>query len=500
MNRSFLSRLPAVNWFLWGALLFMLPVTSFPFFPVPGFANAVVRPMSLYPLMILVISLVLVYLIRGGELPSILGPLLFFVIMAIVSTLLVYFGPASSLRGQTTTSRAIRAFSTLGIGISYFIVTLLMLKTPDRMTRSIRLLYISFAVTAIWGLLQASSIVLDFPDYSFLNRIQHLFSVRDLHKTRVHGFAYEPSWFASQLTILFLPVLWAGRIAGFRILGKSKAADILEWILLLVLIFLLGLSYSRGGFIIGIGILVAGGGIALISWVINFKRKGKRKPKSSWKKVFLIILITAAALFIVIRVFIPLLGQHDYFVLMWEKLFVSRNLLDYILSIGGNSRLAYAEAGFTVFLRNPVFGVGLGQAGFHMMDSMPNWVFLDTDEIIRLMSPYSPHYPNPKNLIISLLAETGIIGTSLFTLFILIGLVQGLRYFKVRNRFGRFMGVHSILAWLAVVIGSYTLDSFATPNMWIAFGFMYASAWPGFLDKMEDSGAVSYTHLTLPTN
>ncbi|MBN1267863.1 MAG: O-antigen ligase family protein [Anaerolineales bacterium] len=487
MNGGLIKKLSRPNWFLWGMLLLFLPITSFPFFPIPGFSNAVVRPLSLYPLLILVITFVLVYLLKGGELPSTLGPLLFFIVAAVVSTLLVYAGPQFSLRGQTTTSRAIRAFATLAIGISYFFVTLLMLKSPDRITRSIRLLYISFSITAVWGLLQASSILINFPDHGFLNSIQRLISVRDFHKYRVHGFAYEPSWFASQINILILPVLWAGKLTGFRILGKGKVADILEWLLLFVLVFLLGLSYSRGGFVIGLGLLAVGAGIAGIRWMAQIRRKRQADVNPDWKRLLVFGILIVLFVIVAVKVFLPLLARYDYFVLMWDKLFVSRNPLDYILSIGGKPRLAYAEAGFEVFLRYPLFGVGLGQAGFHMMESMPNWVYLDTTEIIKLMSPFSSLYPNPKNLVISLLAETGIVGTGLFILFMLMALVQGLRYFKIQNRFGRFMGIYSILAWLAVVIGSYTLDSFATPNMWIAFGFMYAPAWPGLLEALENA-------------
>jgi len=485
MKKRIILGIEKANQVLWAILLIALPVTSFPFFPFPGFDRVVVRPLSMYPLLILIVTLILLHVLRGGDFPAVLIPLVLFVLVAIISTAVVYLGPTYALRGQTTTSRAVRAFATLGIGLGFFLVALLMMKSPQAIVRSYRFLYIAFMITCVWGMLQAASSLLGFPSFRFLNQIQTLISVRKMHQLRVHGFAFEPSWFASQINILILPVLWSGKLAGFRVLGKNRVANLVEWSFLGVLVLLLGLSYSRGGFVIGFGVLLAGIGMAFMIWRRQMQKKGSVRIRLTRKHGLVIAGGILVIVVVTFTVFIPLLSRYEYFTLMWEKLFVSRNLLDYILSIGGRPRLAYAEAGLNVFRAHPILGVGLGQAGFHMIDAMPNWVHLDTYEIMRMLSPTSGVFFNPKVLFVSLLSETGILGMIFFGLFMVMALVQGLKYFNLQNRFGRFMGMTAVLSWLSVLAGSYTLDSFATPNMWIAFGFMYTASWPGLLKAAE---------------
>lgn len=489
--KAILTKLYKINKLLWLALILALPVTSFPFFPFPGMGGAVVRPLSLYPLLVLMLTLVLLSMFSGESLPAVISPLIAFIIAAVISTILVYSEPLNSLRGQTTTSRAVRDFATLVFGASYYLITILMIRDRHSLTKTVRVLYITFLIVAVYSTIQASMLRLGIPEFSWLNRIHRLISVRDLNHVRVHGFAYEPSWFASQLNILAIPMLFAGRMSGVRVLGRSRAASILEWILLAVLVFMQGLSYSRGGVVIGGIVLVTGLVLSAVLFLVKRKVMEStrldidRESGNKWKKVLRVFLVLALVVSFSV-VLISQLSRYDYFTLIWEKLAESSNPMDYLMSIGGRPRLAFIQSGFRVFLEHPFLGVGLGQSGFYMLDAMPNWVYLNTNEVIELLNPYSPLFPNPKNLWVSLLAETGVIGTSLFVLFILNVFVQGLKYFKLQNRFGRFMGMYSVLSFLAILLSSYTLDSFATPNMWIAFGIMSAPAWPGFWETAED--------------
>jgi hypothetical protein len=84
-------------------------------------------------------------------------------------------------------------------------------------------------------------------------------------------------------------------------------------------------------------------------------------------------------------------------------------------------RIAYWEAGFRTFATHPVLGVGFGNSGFFLQDNLPGYAFRLT-EIRDLISGEFAGLPNPKNLWIRLLAETGLLGFAAFlTWWILLG-------------------------------------------------------------------------------
>src|SRR5829696_6463359 len=107
---------------LWGAALFALPVTSFRYFPLLG-DTTYVRPLSLYPIALL-LPLLVIQLIRGKtSLPSAgaLTPLTVFVLFALAATSFGAILDPLPLRGQEYFGRVIRAWATLVIGISFFV-------------------------------------------------------------------------------------------------------------------------------------------------------------------------------------------------------------------------------------------------------------------------------------------------------------------------------------------------------------------------------------------
>lgn len=482
------QRLDKLNRALWIALLLALPVSSFPYFPFPGMQNAIVRPLALYPLIILAFTLVLPYLLKDGRLPSIIGLLLMFFFAAAAITGIALLSPSYPLRGQTTISRAIRAFATLMIGMGFLIVTILMTRNERQLISAIRCIYFTYSVSALWSLIQASMIALKWPSYAYMDRLQHLISVRHIHASRVTGFAYEPSWLAAQLCILVLPLLWVGRLTRFPILGKGRLAEIAEWLLLIVTIFVLALTYSRSGVLAFAVAGTVGAFLWFVQWARDYFTKVKEHSATRiTRRAFARRFLGGAILFAgVLYGLVWVLEQHSYFGLLWSRFNIGGGLSSYLKQIGGGSRLAFASAGWAIFLEYPFLGVGLGQAGFYMLDRLPNWSLISIDEITKLMLPASGLYPNPKNLWVRLLAETGLVGATLFILFLIGVLLIGLRFFRWKDRNGRFMGLFCIMSLLAILIEGYTLDSFAMPAMWIALGIVIGVGWgKGRIDDRE---------------
>lgn len=470
-----------LRWWAWVALLLTLPVTSFPYFPVwAGLGETIVRPLALYPLALLLVLDLVPYLLRGGRLPRITAPLLWFALVATVATAVALLGPTPDLRGQTPPDRAFRAVVTLAIGLSFYLTTLRMTADWDAARRSIRWMWIGVGIAVAWGLVQGSRLLFRWPSYIPINAVQRLLSVRDLHLTRVSGFAYEPSWFADQLAGLALPFLIASVITGFHLFTPRRGGRILEVLFLAASLLVLVLTYSRGG-------LFAFVLSAAVAWLalLGFSRArapgGDRhapQPRKAGRANLMVriggrILLVAG----VLAAAGTLLSRSGYFSLLWTRLGQAGDLRAYLASVGGGSRLALAEAAWEVFEERPFTGVGLGESGFYLLDHLPEWAADRDVEIRSLVVDTSIAFPNPKNLWMRLLAETGLIGVLLFGSFLVAFLLGCLCLLSQGSPRARFIGVAGIMSWVAILLEGVSLDSLALPTMWVALGITSGSIW-----------------------
>ena len=112
--------------------MFTLPVASFRYFPFLG-ETTYVRPLALYPIALLLPVLVL-QLVRGRlSLPraGALVPLTAFVLFALAATGVGALLDPVPLRGQDYFGRALRAWVTLIIGLSFFLAAVWMNRDED---------------------------------------------------------------------------------------------------------------------------------------------------------------------------------------------------------------------------------------------------------------------------------------------------------------------------------------------------------------------------------
>jgi hypothetical protein len=235
--------LEALARILWALVLVMLPVTSFRYMPLMG-AGTVVRPLALYPLGLLMP--ILLYQIWTKRITHpwnrTLTILLVFTLTALASTAIGSLFSPIELRGQGYWDRALRAWITLVIGISFFVSAVWMNRNEDDLKFSLKWLFAGLVLHIVWGGIQAVGLRAGLRDE--LNKIQNLFSVRGLVKNkRVSGFAYEPSWLAGQLASLYIPWLFASLLMRYRV-SRFKW---LEPILFIGGIAILLLTYSRSG-------------------------------------------------------------------------------------------------------------------------------------------------------------------------------------------------------------------------------------------------------------
>ncbi len=486
-----------IRWGLWAGLLLSIPVTSFPFFPFPrAFGEALVRPLGLYPLAALLLMEVIFPESPRRELPRVLMPMLAFAAVASGVTAVALLNPAPALRDQVPLARAFRAELTLAIGLGFLFVTCRMASTPERLWASVRWLLIGLAISVGWGLLQGSRLVFRWPYYAPLNAVQRLVSTWDLNPYRVSGLTYEPSWFADQLGVLYFPLLVSSLVSGVSVLGKRRGDWILEVVMLAAGLVCLALSYSRGGVLTFAVSTVSGLAIWLVSlW--SRRRAGSSlhatppQPRGSdrGRRLARVGMLSAAAVPLVAVLWI-LAARNEYFALLWQSLEKAQDLPAYFLSLGASTRYALAVAAWGVFQGSPLIGVGLGQSGFYLFDHLPNWALERNPEMAFMLAPDSMTFPNPKNLWVRLLAETGVVGSVFFLVFLLLLVAGSLALLRRRSSFHRWIGLFGVLSVPAVLLSGTSLDSFALPTLWIALGILASGlrALPGGEDRHPSGG------------
>lgn len=463
-----------VSRLLWAITLVTLPITSFRYVPFLG-AGTFVRPLALYPLLLL-IPILLIRIYRKEiprPWPGALTILAAFSLAALASTAFGATLAPIELRGVEYADRALRALVTLGMGLAFFAAALWMNQDEEDVKFSARWLLFGLAAHIAWGFIQFWG--LNTGKRQILTEIQQLFSTRGLVKNkRISGFAFEPSWLAGQIVTLYLPWLVGWLLFRFKnslFLKNARAWP--EVILLLGALTALLMTYSRSGLLVavvaaGVTLTVAGGGMVrkFFGWFWAGFRSGGEKSHMAVMQAaagrVLLILITVSVL-AGVGVF---LTDKGYIAVFFQS--EAENLFDYAASVYLGPRLAYTVAALEAFQASPLLGVGLGGSGFWIYPNMPDWVLFNAPEIAEQMNPLSMQFPNPKNLYARLLAETGLVGFALFLAFYLAMLADALELLQKRP----WLGAAGLFALTAIVMQGLSQDSFAMPELWLNLGIL----------------------------
>ncbi|MGB6420531.1 MAG: hypothetical protein WBF05_01700, partial [Anaerolineales bacterium] len=234
----------------WALLFLTLPVTSFPFFPGGLGGKTLVRPLAVYPLIILVV-LITIPRLFSRPLPRTFLPLFAFIIVAFISSIAAFSLDIEALRGVSIESRFLRNIITLGIGSAFYLTISLLHQTREDLNFSLRWLYTGFAIALVWGTLQAYYVIYFSPQYfDLISEVQSLISTRKLFPTRISGLTYEPKWFAEQISFLLLPWLLGSIITKRSVFQWRFKWLTVEWILLAWSVVVVAFTFSRTGLFI----------------------------------------------------------------------------------------------------------------------------------------------------------------------------------------------------------------------------------------------------------
>lgn len=459
--------------FLWAAALLCLPLTSFRWFPGLG-ETTYVRPLAFFPLALL-LPLLLIGWVRKripAPFPGSMVVLLAFGLALAAATVFGALAAPPSLRGQTYWGRAIRAWATLAIGLTFFASAAWMNRDEADLRFSVRFLLAGFGLDILWSMVQALAFYTPLLDKVTVTHWQLAFSMRELVKTnRVSGLAYEPAWLAGQIATLYLPWLFAAVLTGIHLTRFRW----LEALLLAAGGLLLLATYSRGGLVTALGavaltFLLTGGQVMRDGWrwFLSGLRPSKAGIRAWVTGAGLRLGLIALAALVLLGAGV-ILGQKGYMTRLWNS--QAESLTDFVIENSAGARAAYIWGAMGAYSQSPWLGVGLGASGFYIYQNLPDWALTTVPEIARQLSPANRLYPNPKNLYVRILAESGLLGLSLFAAFWL-GLLGDALAFLRKPGLLRLLGVAGMCSWLAISFYNLTQDSFAAPNMWVNLGML----------------------------
>jgi hypothetical protein len=138
-------------------------------------------------------------------------------------------------------------------------------------------------------------------------------------------------------------------------------------------------------------------------------------------------------------------------------------------------RMVYWFTGWHVFNDHPWLGVGLGNAGFFALLKTPSigWASYEIRELLFRL----PQLPNIKSFWVRLFAETGLIGFSMFSSWLVLLFRSAQITLGSHKAVLRVLAFSGQLSLIAFIGEGFSIDSFAMPYLWIATGLIAAVGW-----------------------
>jgi len=467
----------------WKLLIVALPVTSFPLFS-KLFGGTSVAPLSFLPMVLLILIVVLPDLLNKKAFPCQFQPLYIYFLIAILTIAFAYMRDVPSFRSIPIWRNAMEGLVTLLFGFGFYLVTIYSLKDQAQIRNSLRWVNLGGAIIIVVAVAQYATFKITGSFPKSLISLQMFFSVSGrLFDGRSNGLAYEPSWLAHQLNILYIP-LWLGFVTRNETVFRKRIFGKIPYEVLLLTggIVSMFLSFSRIGWITVIVVLMYLV-FRLANSVINNvlekreKRTGKEQTRRQhfFAKLLLWLLLIAVLLTLVIAAGWVMRKLDP----RMERLFDVSLLKQYGI-MGWASRLSFAEritywrAAYHVYVKYPWFGSGLGVSGYYFPETIPSFGYQLPETLSVIL--YDSFIPNAKNLWVRLLSETGIVGFSVFVAWVVIHW-RNAKEVEERKQPGLFkaMGLAGLII-IALIVEGFSIDTFGLPYYWIGFGFIVA-AW-----------------------
>lgn len=468
--------LQRLNSWLWRFLLILLPITSMPLVVKLVRSDTVAAPSGII-LVVLMILWLLPYLLKKGTLPKSTIPLFVFTGIVLLATILSYFYAIPPYKSHSVVYESLTALLTLAIGLSFYLVTTTIIQDEKMLKFTLRWVSAAGALILLWSIAQAISwaAINRYPNW--MKTIHDIYSVGPLFRQRVSGFALEPSWLAHQLNVLFIPYWMAASLAKSSVFRWKIWKFSVEKILLVFGMGVLLLTYSRIGLaalLVMLSIPVFLAALRILKrinvWIFNrkdFQQAGKFFQVSV--RLLWVIILFGFGLGVVLSLGYALSKLDMRMGSLFDFDFAHRDaLLYYAERLSLAARFIYWQAGWGVFEKFPILGVGLGNSGFFFPETLSPYAWKLTE--VRSLLFRTELLLNPKSLWVRLLAESGIIGFSAFIswLFGIARSIPARLHFK--NTALCTMGWMGVFVLIGFFFEGFSVDTFGLPYIWIALG------------------------------
>jgi len=454
----------------------LLPVTSQPALS-RLMGDSLVAPPAILLIALLGLFWLPVFFIKGGKLPAETRPFIAFILAVLTSSLAAYFIKFPAYRNFTPFDVEKDAFLTFMIAIGVYFLFALWFRTPKHLKLAATLINASGLLLVAWCLAQLYVILVRGGEYpGWMVRIQFIISVRSLldhtFLTRVGGFAYEPSWLAHQLNILFIPFWFAATITGYSSARKLAGVS-LENILLVGAVAAMFFSFSR------VGLLALMLMFAYALWRLHVHWIKRIQERNHWKLSLWMRFLVIVGLFfvygLILLVVLAIMGRVDTrFAKLISLEDIPPNLFELAFRVDFAERVVYWANGFQTFARYPLLGVGLGNTGFFFGQHLPV-IASRLNEIVYVLT-YENYLPNVKSLWVRLMSETGLVGFSLFCTWFYVLWRAGKHLEQQAAQVYRLFGWMAFFVIVAFLAEGFSIDSFTLPYLWVSLGLVTAAS------------------------
>ncbi|MCB2209436.1 O-antigen ligase family protein [bacterium] len=484
-----------------------LPLTSFPLLSRLS-GGALVAPFSFIPLVVLLLVWLVPYLLERGKFPAEVGPLFYFVLVAIAVSLLAFFLNGYYARGRDFFGQSLRAFVTLAIGLSFYLFFSVYPQNEKGFQQVLRFIYIGGVLLIGFSLLEFAFLRIygsarEMPAWFMRTRAFLAYQSPSVFIiNRIAGLSYEPSWYVREFNLVLFP-LWLSAVYQRKSIFKWRLWIFqVEDFLMLAGLVVFGLSSPRIGLLAFLASL-AYVGLMLVSrlhgkitdWYLARRKNAPKNPVGV--KVVLAVLMVVVAVVAAGAALFGYMGVASQWDYRYESLFSGEafegldlfplnedSLIRFSEQLSFMERMIYWFGGWHIFNDYPL-GVGLGNAGFYFNDRVNGQAFKSFE--MRNLIYRASYLSNTKNLWVRLLSETGFPGLVVFLVWLIVLWRSSALMRKRGSGTLKIVGLAGQLFLLAYILEGFSMDSFAMPYQWLMAGLISAGGmWVRKQEKNEE--------------
>lgn len=450
---------------LWYLMLLLLPYTNFPLFKYLFGGGVDVMSLAAIPAGILLLLLLVQRRNYIRECTRLDIAVLSFIFVTILTTVAMSYYLSSfnvSIGKVEPYQRMLRGIVALCIGIIFYFVVRTMANSRERFKDVLLYGRLGFALPFAVSLTHVLYMATHLSVFRYgVDVFRVVFTTKTISAfpelaSRVASLTLEPSWAADQILVFVLPVTLAVLREKLSYIEFSKKSNFL-WLITSLVVMLFTLS--RWGWIATVILILMYSALSKAEWMQKTAMSLTARVvfwTTEFAKILAIVGVFCMAIYVASFYIPTIAASFDSY---------SKYGTEFITHDTPAVRVGLWYAGWMTFLKFPIFGTGYGNTGFFVWDFLPSWAE-NFPEVV------DNAFANPKNLLVRILSESGLVGITLFSIIIW----QAFRASRIcRNSediIVRIVGDACFFGVFAFLVEGVSIDSLAFPYLWVWLGLL----------------------------